>query len=337
MPKVSIVICNYNHARFLESALTSACEQTVGCEVILVDDGSTDDSLQIAARWSKRVKVLSKKNEGQRSAYNHGFAACGGDFVLFLDADDWLRRDAVESALQHFTASTSRVHFRLQLSNEKGDSVGPAIPTKMAAGDLAGMILQYGILPPSSPASGNVYRRTVLQRLLPLPLSPTDKNGADFFTIYGSSLLGTVVAIPRILGHYRVVSSPNATQHNHFVLGNAARGQQRQMVLRERYQLFQQWIDERAQIRLTQPLHDFSELKVAFVQDVFQKPYLSGLKSGAKQLPVMGRALVHHANYSLPEKCAFGLWALVVLLAPRPWTQRLSGRVTNPNQRSRSR
>jgi glycosyltransferase involved in cell wall biosynthesis len=335
-PNVSIIVCNYNHAKYLETALVSACEQTYPCEVILVDDGSTDDSLTVAARWSDKIKILAKSNEGQRSAYNAGFEACSGEFVVFLDADDWLRRTAVETALEHFTGATARVHFQLQLSDERGDDAGGVIPTKMATGNVADSILQHGVLPPSAPASGNVYRRSVLQQLMPLPLSSNDKNGADFFTIYGSSLLGAVVAVRHTLGHYRVVSSSHASE-DAFVLGNAARRQQRSLVLRERYQLFEQWILARANIRLSHPLNDFSELKVAFAQNVFEKTYAEGLWQASRQLPTMGRVLLYHPNYSRSEKCVFAAWALLTLVAPRALMRKVSSRVTNPKQRPRGR
>src|SRR3954451_20463787 len=97
-PLVSIVIDNYNYARFLPEAIESALAQTYpDTEVIVVDDGSTDDSREIIASYGSRVRPVLKTNGGQASAFNAGFAASRGDVVLFLDSDDTLFPEAVEN------------------------------------------------------------------------------------------------------------------------------------------------------------------------------------------------------------------------------------------------
>jgi glycosyltransferase involved in cell wall biosynthesis len=94
-PLVSIVIPCYNHARFLAAAITSAIEQSYApCEILVVDDGSSDDSAQIAGRYSS-VKLIRQRNAGLAAARNAGVAACSGSYITFLDADDRLLPDAV--------------------------------------------------------------------------------------------------------------------------------------------------------------------------------------------------------------------------------------------------
>ena len=90
---VSIIINNYNYARFLRAAIDSALGQSyASIEVLVVDDGSTDQSRAIIDSYGDRVKSILKKNGGQASALNAGFAQCQGDIVIFLDADDVLCR-----------------------------------------------------------------------------------------------------------------------------------------------------------------------------------------------------------------------------------------------------
>ena len=89
--KVSIVINNFNYARFVTAAVESALGQNYpNCEVIVVDDGSTNDSRELLERFAGRVQLVFKENGGQASAMNTGFRAAHGALIVFLDSDDAL-------------------------------------------------------------------------------------------------------------------------------------------------------------------------------------------------------------------------------------------------------
>ena len=99
----SVIVNNYNYGKFLPQAIDSALEQTYPrVEVIVVDDGSTDDSREIISRYDSRIRSVLKSNGGQASALNAGFTASHGDVVLFLDADDFLYPSAVANAVDLF-------------------------------------------------------------------------------------------------------------------------------------------------------------------------------------------------------------------------------------------
>lgn len=103
MPKISIVIPVYNVEKYINQCLDSVIYQTVkDIEIILVDDGSTDKSGIICDDYAKkdsRVKVVHKKNGGVSSARNTGLEICNGEWITFLDPDDWLELNALEVAL----------------------------------------------------------------------------------------------------------------------------------------------------------------------------------------------------------------------------------------------
>src|SRR5207248_6442625 len=90
VPLVSIVLSNYNYGRFVDQAIESALAQTYPrVEVVVVDDGSTDDSREVIGRYEGIVSIF-KPNSGQMSAINAGFAACHGAAICFFESDDVL-------------------------------------------------------------------------------------------------------------------------------------------------------------------------------------------------------------------------------------------------------
>ena len=90
-PLISIVVLSHNYARFLAEAIESALLQDYSnLEVIVIDDGSTDDSLEVASRYRERVKVLTQPNQGLARTCNRGAGDATGEYFLFLSADDRL-------------------------------------------------------------------------------------------------------------------------------------------------------------------------------------------------------------------------------------------------------
>jgi len=88
---VSLVIATFNHGRFLAEALDSALAQTLkGLEIVVVDDGSTDDTPAVLASYAGKVRIVRQPNRGLAAARNTGLATARGRYVSFLDADDVL-------------------------------------------------------------------------------------------------------------------------------------------------------------------------------------------------------------------------------------------------------
>jgi glycosyltransferase involved in cell wall biosynthesis len=96
---VSVIIPCYNHARYLGQAIESVLDQSYPrVEIIVVDDGSTDHTTQVAARYSG-VHYVRQENQGLSAARNTGLRQSRGDFPVFLDADDLLLPGALEAGL----------------------------------------------------------------------------------------------------------------------------------------------------------------------------------------------------------------------------------------------
>lgn len=206
---LSIVVNNYNYGRFLREAIDSALAQSYPwTEVIVVDDGSTDDSWDVIEGYGTRVIAVRKDNGGQASAFNAGFARSRGEFVLFLDADDTLLSSAAHEAVKQLEDNRAvRVHWPLLEMDELGRRTGRIYPKKpLAEGDVSAAVLANGpITYVNSPTSGNAWRRTFLEEVFPVR-ECGDKHGGDAYLFTLSPFFGPLKRINAPQGCYRVHS-----------------------------------------------------------------------------------------------------------------------------------
>lgn len=104
-PKVSIIIPVYNSEEFLESCLDSIINQSMeDIEIICINDGSSDGSLDILNKFKNndsRIKIFSQKNSGAASARNRGLEKATGEYILFVDSDDWIESTMCEELYHH--------------------------------------------------------------------------------------------------------------------------------------------------------------------------------------------------------------------------------------------
>jgi glycosyltransferase involved in cell wall biosynthesis len=334
--KVSIVICNYNYERYLDGAIRSALwQEHPDTEVIVVDDGSTDGSREVLEKWGAAIRVVYKANEGQVSAYNAGFALVTGDIVLFLDSDDCLDPTACTRVVQAFRPGITKVHFRLRLVDENGAALGTSIPSRLAAGNLGDQLRFAGQLYDSSPGSGNAYRVAALRRLMPIVEDARDRHGADFFAIYGTSLLGGVaVAGDGPLGSYRV-HRRQATDD--LVFGNANPALHEPQRMYARYARLRRWVRERLGegFDLAPVAANFSLEKQGYALAIFNAgTYLGGLRAGAPLLATNVLPAIGLRRDPWVKRVLLAGWALGVLVLPRKAGLPLARFVCNPASRS---
>jgi glycosyltransferase involved in cell wall biosynthesis len=101
---ISVVVPCYNQGHYLDEAVTSAVSAAHRVEVIVVDDGSTDDTPQVVERHS-HVRYVRQENRGLAAARNRGLAESSGDLVIFLDADDRLLPDGIDAGVRALAAN----------------------------------------------------------------------------------------------------------------------------------------------------------------------------------------------------------------------------------------
>ncbi len=240
---LSIVIDNYNYGQYLAQAIESALAQDYGnLEVVVVDDGSNDNSREVIASYGERVVAVFKKNGGQASAVNAGFAASHGDVLLFLDSDDYLAAQAGASIMRRFRErpELSIVHFRLTIVDESGrpkTGVLPARHMRMLSGDIRS-VLAASRTYTHPPMSGNAYRRSAIARQMPVP-EQIYRKGADGWLVCTAPVFGPVEAIDEELGCYRMHSA-NVTGKSELADGMryAAHMAEEECVRRKQVELF---------------------------------------------------------------------------------------------------
>lgn len=207
-PLVSIIINNYNYERFLGEAIDSALSQTYGhTEVIVVDDGSTDNSRDVIDRYGNRIIPVLQENGKQAAAFNSGFAISQGEIIIFLDADDYLFPHAVERIIAVWKPELSKVHYRLTVVDNFKQPLGFSYPQgskPLASGEVWRDLLEVGGYA-STPTSGNALNRKALAQVFPIP--DEYKLTADDYLCILIPFYGEIVAIEEPQGAYRIHNS----------------------------------------------------------------------------------------------------------------------------------
>ena len=132
--KISIIVPVYNVEKYLDRCINSLVNQTYNnIEIILVDDKSPDNSPELCNKWAKkdsRIKVIHKeKNEGLGFARNTGIENATGDYITFVDSDDYLANNAVEKALEAIINTNADIAiYGCQKVNQNGEIVEKHIP-----------------------------------------------------------------------------------------------------------------------------------------------------------------------------------------------------------------
>lgn len=102
-PEISIIIPVYNPGKFINKCLNSIIHQTFkNIEILCIDDGSTDNSLNILKEFQKndkRIRIFSQENLGAAASRNLGIENSKGNYILFVDADDWIEEDMCEKLI----------------------------------------------------------------------------------------------------------------------------------------------------------------------------------------------------------------------------------------------
>jgi hypothetical protein len=216
-PLVTALIVNYNYGRFLAEAVDSALAQTYApLEVLVVDDGSTDDSRARLAIYEGRIRTIFKSNGGQASGMNAGIAAARGEIICFLDSDDIWWPEKVAAVVESYRAADlglvchNLVECGEQIPAERSD---PGNPPPLPRGEIFADLARRALPWVFSPTSALSLPAELARRITPFPEAEW-RICADNPLAFGAAYLAPVGAIERPLGYLRihgknVFSKPN--------------------------------------------------------------------------------------------------------------------------------
>jgi glycosyltransferase involved in cell wall biosynthesis len=215
-PFVSVLIDTYNHERFIEQAIVSVLEQDFPAEdreILVVDDGSTDETPEIVRKFEPKVRLIRKANGGQASAFNAGIRECRGEVVSFLDGDDWWAKGKLSGVVPvlaqnpeigmvgHGTVKvfTDGQEFTEVLKEEHRFSLRSVEGAKLFR-------MRKSFL-----GTRTTIRASILRKVLPVP--ETIRIEADEFVFTMAAALGETEILPEALFYYRLHAGNLYSQH----------------------------------------------------------------------------------------------------------------------------
>jgi glycosyltransferase involved in cell wall biosynthesis len=163
---VSVIIPNYNYAKYLREAIDSVLAQTYAkVEVVVVDDGSTDGSQDVIAKYGDRITAILQQNQGVSAARNNGVAATHCEFVAFLDADDAWLPTKIEKQIAMFRQDPKLglVHVGVEEVDADGHTIGRRLDGM--SGDVSHELLLFERPVVLGGGSGLMVPRSVFEQV----------------------------------------------------------------------------------------------------------------------------------------------------------------------------
>ncbi len=203
--RVTVLITTYNYGQFVAQAIDSVLSQDFALEqvqILVVDDGSTDDTAARVKKYGSRVEYFYKPNGGQASALNFGFAKARGEIVALLDADDMFLPAKLARVLDAFrqNAALGMVYHPFVERNMSTDKRQTS-NFHLVSGDIHTQPDAFFFYVPH-PTSCIAFRKAFLAPLLPIP--EEIRMLADAFPVDLICFLAPILAIPEPLVTYRI-------------------------------------------------------------------------------------------------------------------------------------
>lgn len=169
--KVSIIIPVYNKQKYLKKSIQSILEQTYdNFELIIVNDGSTDNSSEICHDFQKtdqRVRVIDIENNGVSNARNVGISNANGDYIQFIDADDYTANNMLENLVNIANIYNPDVIVNgIEKINEKNESVGKILPTFDGMTDIDKFMENFAKVQKQTGIYGYVHNKFIRKSII---------------------------------------------------------------------------------------------------------------------------------------------------------------------------
>lgn len=229
---ISIIIPIYNAEKYLGKCVESLLAQSYAdIEVVCVDDGSKDASLQLLNEYKqadRRIKIVTQTNSGASGARNTGLDNCTGDYIMFIDSDDWIDKETCETAL----ATAEKTGADVVMWDYLRELPGKAIPKNIFDTDMVfdrceienklrrrmiGLLNEELVDPTSadslSPVWGKLYRASVIKKSNArfYDIKKTGSHEDGLFNLDVFSEVKSAVYIHKFFNHYRKTNEESIT------------------------------------------------------------------------------------------------------------------------------
>ena len=300
-PLISVIIPMYNGAKYLHKCVDSLLAQTyTNLEIILVDDGSTDESVQMCdelAQREQRIRVIHQANGGISVARNTGIKAAKGEYISFIDVDDWVAPIFIETlwkAVRKYQApivavgryevlASKTIHKNILPNNEKEKLISTPAPVFTA---------QQAVEMTLSLASGCVTNRLFHRSLFKQILFPVGLFSEDNWMLYRLFQQVNKVAVCNVPLYYYNQTNENSISHGKF-----------NMRMLDYFKVTDEFLVCAQQAKDTRLLHKVQRARLAVICGTFKRIMLSDFNDQNVIKPLL-------------RELRRNLW--VLLLNPRP-------------------
>src|SRR6478735_4019552 len=314
-PLISVIVTCYNYARYVGRAIESALEQAYdSVEVIVVNDGSQDESLAVIGRYAERVRLIDQHNQGSIAAYNAGFAASRGDIIVLLDADDWLEPEVLSRVAKVWSPGVAKVQWDLKIVDERGRDLGRRFCNFDASYDADRVRKDFQRTGTYRwPVSvGNAYSRWFAEQLFPL----SKLHGPDGALNTVAPVYGAVVTIPEPLAAYRV-HGQNLWSNTG---GDAGRLPERIGTRMAEFSLLGRHAAERGvELPEISPIeHEVAFVNYRMLAQKLKLPYTGSSADSPRRLLRSALRLLWRERYPWRTTVSHALWFGALYLSPQP-------------------
>jgi glycosyltransferase involved in cell wall biosynthesis len=315
LPKLSVIIPCYNYAHYVGQAIDSVLAQRYpALDLVVVNDGSTDDSLAVIRSHARGATIVDQPNQGQVAACNAGFAASAGDVVLFLDADDLLEPAALIKVARAWSPDLSKVQYDLVVIDADGKDLGRRFghfrrdfTVQRVRSDFTRTgTYRWPV------TTGNAYSSWFVSLVFPQSF----RGPMDGYLNTIAPLYGDVLTLPEVLGRYRLHGN-NMSSKARAISGFVEKIADRRMELAE--------MRRHAAMRgVNLPDVDALDHELPFLNYRFMAVKLGMSYPGSdrdRPLVLLRKALAQLWYERLPVRITarHAVWFLVLAMMPRPF------------------
>lgn len=208
-PLVSAIIIVFNKGQFIRSALESLFKQDypdVRMEIIVVDDGSTDNTPEILKEYVSRIIHIRQENKGIASARNKGMSVAKGEIITFLDADDEWHEGRIRKVVNKFIENPDAglIYYPIELIDDKGVIIHKNFYRAFGYKEGISGWISKEIFSGQAFCGGSsfAFKKDIIDKIYPIP--EDIRRGIDYYMASVSSCLAPAGYVPEILGKYRL-------------------------------------------------------------------------------------------------------------------------------------